>query len=143
VTINGLISISSNQAEQLHQIKVQLIRQFYQHGFDRQQIIDLFHFVDWVMRLPQEMERQLWQEIGQLEEEKKMPYISSVQRIGERQGEQSVLLRLLHRRFATLPSWVEPRVLNASLDLLREWTDRILDARSLEEIFGDEAQAAH
>ncbi|MBF0158407.1 MAG: Rpn family recombination-promoting nuclease/putative transposase [Magnetococcales bacterium] len=61
----------------------------------------------------------------------------------KKEGESSVLLRQLHRRFTTLPSWVEPKVLNASLDLLREWTDRILDARSLEEIFGDEAQAAH
>ncbi|MBF0124828.1 MAG: Rpn family recombination-promoting nuclease/putative transposase, partial [Magnetococcales bacterium] len=62
---------------------------------------------------------------------------------GRKEGESSVLLRLLRRRFSTLPNWVEQKVLDANLDALAEWTDRFVDARSLQDIFGDEAQTAH
>ncbi|MBF0123986.1 MAG: Rpn family recombination-promoting nuclease/putative transposase [Magnetococcales bacterium] len=61
---------------------------------------------------------------------------------GRKEEGSSILLRLLRRRFPTLPNWVEQKVLNAKMELLAEWTDRILDARSLEDIFGDEAQQA-
>ncbi|MBF0141773.1 MAG: Rpn family recombination-promoting nuclease/putative transposase [Magnetococcales bacterium] len=62
---------------------------------------------------------------------------------GRKEGESSVLLRQLRRRFPTLPGWVEQKVLDANLDALAEWTDRILDARSLQDIFGDDAQVVH
>ena len=63
--------------------------------------------------------------------------------IGKKDGESSVLLRLLHRRFPALPSWVEPKVQTAELNKLEEWADRILDARSLQDIFGEEAITSH
>jgi len=34
----------------------------------------LFKFIDWVMRLPEELENSFWQKVIQYEEEKKMPY---------------------------------------------------------------------
>ncbi|MBF0125199.1 MAG: Rpn family recombination-promoting nuclease/putative transposase [Magnetococcales bacterium] len=61
----------------------------------------------------------------------------------ERQGKTEVLLRQLHRRFPDLPKWVEQKVIDAKTELLEEWTDLILDARSLEDIFGDEMQITH
>ncbi|MBF0124272.1 MAG: hypothetical protein HQL60_02910 [Magnetococcales bacterium] len=94
------------------------------------------------------MERQLWQEMQQLEENKRMPYVTSVERFGiekgleegHKEGNAEFLLRQLYRRFQILPGWVEKKVLNAKIELLGGWTDRILDAHSLEDIFGDEAQ---
>ncbi|MBF0177695.1 MAG: Rpn family recombination-promoting nuclease/putative transposase [Magnetococcales bacterium] len=57
-----------------------------------------------------------------------------------RQDEKSnVLLRILRRRLSDLPAWVEPRVHAANLDTLDGWIDRAIDGRSLQEIFGDEA----
>ena len=47
------------------------------------------------------------------------------------------------RRFSNLPSWVESTVQTAELNKLEEWTDRILDARSLQDIFGDEVVTTH
>ncbi|MDZ8026308.1 MAG: hypothetical protein RMY36_033070 [Nostoc sp. SerVER01] len=40
------------------------------------------------MRLPEELENSFWQEVTQYEEEKKMPYITSVERRGIEQGLQ-------------------------------------------------------
>ena len=47
-----------------------------------------------------------------------------------------MLLRLLRRRFQSLPSEVEDRVRTADSDHLDEWTDRFLDARTLSDVFG-------
>jgi hypothetical protein len=61
--------------------------------------------------------------------------------IGNLQGQTNTLLRQLQRRFSTLPEWVKERVLSASGDELDLWTDRILDAQTLEELFGEEGSA--
>ena len=56
---------------------------------------------------------------------------------GRQEGESAVLLRQLRRRFSDLPSWVELKVQTADLTQLEEWTDQILEARSLQDIFGE------
>jgi len=56
---------------------------------------------------------------------------------GVQQGEVVLLLRLLARRFGVLPEWVKPRLVQASTELLETWGDRVLDAKSLEDVFGD------
>ena len=38
------------------------------------------------MSLPEELEQQIWIEVIQLEEERRMPYITSVERIGIQKG---------------------------------------------------------
>ena len=57
---------------------------------------------------------------------------------GRVDGESAVLLRLLRRRFGDLPATVEQRVQNAKPELLVRWTDRILDAKTLEDVFDDD-----
>ncbi len=54
---------------------------------------------------------------------------------GVAQGEQTLLLRLLHRRFGKLPEATRQRLENASPDELETWADRILDAKTLAEVF--------
>ena len=55
---------------------------------------------------------------------------------GERKGKLEVLLRQLQRRFGELPEWVTTRVEAAGSDELEAWTERILSARDLDEMFG-------
>ena len=57
---------------------------------------------------------------------------------GRMEGEAAVLLRLLHRRFGELPDALEQHVRTAKPELIGRWTDRILDADTLEDIFGDD-----
>lgn len=68
--------------------KLALIRRLYEQNYSRLEVINLFQFIDWVMTLPEELEQEFWQEIRQLEEERSMPYITSVQRIGRQEGIQ-------------------------------------------------------
>lgn len=130
---------TKGQTENRYQAKIKLIRSLYQRGFSRQQVIDLFHFIDWVLHLPKEADEQLREEIVNFEESQKMPYISSVERIGEergiQKGEATMLTRQMQRRFGAVPEWVSEKVAKADLPSLEEWGLRVLDAQSLDEVF--------
>ena len=54
---------------------------------------------------------------------------------GFAQGEQRLLARLLTRKFGSLDEATENRLRNASTDEINRWTDQILVARTLEEVF--------
>ena len=68
--------------------KLYLARKLYERGYNRNNVINFFHFIDWMMRLPDEMEEMFWTEIQAYEEEKNMPYVSSVEKIGIKKGIQ-------------------------------------------------------
>ncbi|MEO5377908.1 MAG: DUF4351 domain-containing protein, partial [Magnetococcus sp. DMHC-6] len=55
---------------------------------------------------------------------------------GRQEGEAKMLLRQLTRRFGTLPSNLQEKVNSADLETLELWSDLVLDARSLEDVFG-------
>ncbi len=56
---------------------------------------------------------------------------------GWQEGETTILMRQLQRRFGTLPDWVHKKITTAQPDALAEWSLRILDAQSLETVFTD------
>lgn len=55
-----------------------LVQGLYRRGWSKQQVIDLFKVLDWMMRLPKELDAQLWQDIETLEKGANMPYVCSV-----------------------------------------------------------------
>ncbi len=55
--------------------------------------------------------------------------------LGRQQGEAALLLRLLRRRFGDLPGWATDNVLAADSAMLEEYSLRLLDAASLDEVF--------
>jgi hypothetical protein len=57
---------------------------------------------------------------------------------GVPKGKAILLKRQLMRRFGGLPSWVEQELDLAGQDELESWGDRILDAETLEDVFGEE-----
>jgi predicted transposase YdaD len=50
-------------------------------------------------------------------------------------GESALLIRLLERRFGALPGWARDRIASADIADLEEWSLRVLDAASLDEVF--------
>lgn len=83
------IETRDNRIERKQQ-KLVLVRRLYEQGFEREDIINLFGFIDWMLSLPIELEQEFWQEIRNFEESKRMQYITSVERIGFQKGiEQS------------------------------------------------------
>jgi hypothetical protein len=73
--------------------KLAITRRLYEKGYGREDVINLFGFIDWVMSLPEALEQEFQQELSQYEEERRMPYITSVERIGIQKGIRQGLLK--------------------------------------------------
>jgi flagellar biosynthesis/type III secretory pathway protein FliH len=77
--------------EARYQWKMRLVRRLYECGFERQDVLELFRFIDWVMALPPELEGRFNVEYRKIEEELEMRYITTVERHGIEQGRQEGL----------------------------------------------------
>ncbi len=99
---------------------------------------------DWIMALPKELEQGLWQEIHKIEEEKKMEYVSSVERIGIKKGIQQgmqegvlkLLARQIARRFQVSSDSVQPIFAGLTTEQIEELGEQFIEAQSLDEIRG-------
>jgi hypothetical protein len=55
---------------------------------------------------------------------------------GELKGERKILVRLLQLRFGDLSEGIVERVRAAGSEQLESWADRVLTARTLDEVLG-------
>ncbi len=129
--------------------KLALIRRLYESKYERDDIVALLRFIDWVMRLPEDLKVRLDEDLQRLEKEKKVEYVTTWERhgiekgiekglvTGRMQGKADVLMRQLGRRFGELPEWTERRLAKADAEKLDRWSDRILDAEDLADVLGD------
>jgi flagellar biosynthesis/type III secretory pathway protein FliH len=60
----------------------------YEQGYERQDILNLFRFIDWVITLPQDLEARFRQELEQYEREAQMPYVTSIEQMAKQEGMQ-------------------------------------------------------
>ncbi len=112
------------------------------------------------MRLPDDLDKALWEDVKKTEEGQQMRYVSSFERIlmdkgfkkgleqgieqgiergierGITRGEAKLIERLLQQRFGDLPAWARQRLSLASGSELTAWADVVLTADSLESILG-------
>lgn len=87
VVMAHLLAIETrNNRIKRKQQKLVLVRRLYSQGLEREDIINLFQFIDWIMSLPLELEREFWQEFRDFEESRRMRYVTSVERFGIRIG---------------------------------------------------------
>lgn len=74
--------------EERKQVKFTLTKRLYEKGFSKEAISNLYKFIDWLIGLSEPLELEYLQDIYQLEEAKKMPYISNAERFGIKIGIQ-------------------------------------------------------
>ncbi|MCC5632629.1 Rpn family recombination-promoting nuclease/putative transposase [Nostoc sphaeroides CHAB 2801] len=75
------------------QQKLVLVRRLYEQGLRREDVINLFGFIDWMMTLPAQLEEEFWQEYRDFEESLSMQYVTSVERFGIEKGKLEALLK--------------------------------------------------
>ena len=93
--------------------------------------------------LPPEIEAYYTDQVDRLREGSTVSYVSILERRGIEQGieqgielgERSVLIRQLTRRFGPLDEPTTTRLQQASAADLERWTENILDAETLDEVF--------
>ena len=107
--------------------KLSLTRRLYQQGYQRQDIINLFAFIDWVMTLPDNLSAQFWTEVRQFEEEQQMPYITSVERLGMQREAANLVLRQLNRRLGQVSESVSEQIRQLPVDQIEDLGEALLD----------------
>ena len=70
----------------LYEFRLGLTRSLYKRGFTREQVIELFNFIGWMIQLPEAYENRFFEDIKVVEEELKKPYINVIEQYGIRQG---------------------------------------------------------
>ena len=119
----------------------------YERGYEKQDIIELYCFIDWLLVLPEALEKEFIRELHEFEKEKIMQYVSNIERVGFKkgkqqgiqqgmqQGESTMLVRQIERKFGQVSKEVKQKIGAADSDTLLEWGEKILSASTLDDIF--------
>lgn len=160
LTAAHLLTQQTGKAPQRRQQQKQrLVKLLLRRDWERQAIMDLLFVLDWIMRLPAELEAELWRDVKKQEGVAIMPYMLSIERIirkesrkqgreegrqegrkngleeGLQKGQATLLAALLTKRFGPLPPETARRLAGADAAQLTAWAEALLDAASLEEVF--------
>jgi predicted transposase/invertase (TIGR01784 family) len=89
---------------------------------------------DWVMILPEAVEKEFWHELQTFEEERRVTYVTNAERFGFERGvqeglqhERSLILRQLTRRLGTISPDAESQVRTLSQVQLESLGEALLD----------------
>ena len=68
--------------------KLRLVKGLYERGLAKEDVQQLFRLIDWLMVLPAELQGSFREAIYQFEMEKRMPYVTSIERMAEERGRE-------------------------------------------------------
>jgi recombination-promoting nuclease RpnB len=110
------------------------------YAIEKSQIRDREAFYHWVQtHLSPPLETETMTLAEQLRQEGREEGREEVRALAEqlrREGEQTLLIKQLYRRFPSLNARYEDRIRNACTEELLLWGERILDANNIDEVFG-------
>jgi hypothetical protein len=86
------------------QWKLSLIKRMYELGYSRDKILQLFDLIDRLMALPPNLDLNFKTELQRFEDDKKMAYITSIERLGIAQTLQKSIVKIIKTRFQDAPS---------------------------------------
>jgi hypothetical protein len=135
-------TVNFSQASLPQVWKMPLVREIHESGYNQKEVVNLFNFMDWVLGLPKNLEEEFWAELKAYEEERKMPYITSVERIGYERGRKegrvedrrSIVPRLLERKFGQVSQEMGDRISSLSFDQLDALTLDLLNFNSVDDL---------
>ena len=134
VVMAHLKSKSVKKGESRKRWKLHLMRLLFERGYDRQDILELFRFIDWLVELPEDMEKQFQDELIEITEEKKMPYVTSIERLARVQNSKEMILEYILTRFKSVPEDVAATVNSIKAgDMLKSLFRQAITCESLED----------
>jgi Domain of unknown function (DUF4351) len=129
--------------------KMRLIRGLHEAGYNRVDVVNLFNFIDWILGLPKPLEVEFWRELQTYEEERKVAYITSVERIGYDRGkaegkieaaqqslerQRSLILRQLNRKVGSVAEQMLESINALSIEQLESLGEALLDFESIDDL---------
>lgn len=91
--------------------KFRLTRRLYEQGYERQDILNLFKFLDWIMELPQDLKQAFRTELEQYEQERQMPYITSIEQMAKEEMAVKMLQENISVEIISRVTGLSPEVL--------------------------------
>ncbi len=120
---------------QRKQQKLSLVRRLYEQGLDRDAVLNLLAFIDWMLTLPLDLEREFRQEVEQLEEEQRMQYVTSFERSGIQKGLLKGISLGLKLKFGSLGQDLLPEIEQIQdVSLLESILEAIDTANTVDEL---------
>ncbi len=98
------------------QWKWSLVRRLFERGYSRKDVVQLFRLIDWMMVLPEQLQREFKEELRRYQEGSQMPLLSRIELEAKQEGieeglQQGILqtareavLDVLEIRFEVVPS---------------------------------------
>ncbi len=118
--------------------KWQITRRLYERGYRRQDILELFRLIDWLLVLPEGLAIAFREELIKFESEKTMPYITSIERLGRQEGRHeeaaSLIVRLARKRWAGFGPDDEAVVRQLPLGSLEALSEALLDFATIADL---------
>ena len=129
--------------KELYHWKKFFILEAYERGMKYETIGAIIRFIDWIMELPEELENEILDAVRTIEEAKKMPHMTSAERLGMKkgreegmqQGMQRLVLRQMTARFGAIPEDFRQRIqAMKNAEKLEEIATRLVQVQSLDEL---------
>ncbi|MGH9839374.1 MAG: DUF4351 domain-containing protein [Blastocatellia bacterium] len=118
--------------------KLTLTKMLYDRGYDGKTINALFQFLDWVMFLPKALQREYRDEMERFEEECKMPYVTTIERMGIEQGLQQggagLTIKLLQVKLGQLDERVIEAVRTLPLEKIEQLATALLAFATMKDL---------
>jgi len=115
-----------------------LTRRLYDKGWDKADIIKLYRFIDWILELPEPLEVEYNKQVNDFEQEKKMEYISSYERMCMKEGRISALQHQLQRKFGAIPANYQKCIAQGNDEELFTWLENVIFAGNIKEVFEEQ-----
>ncbi len=126
--------------------KWQLTRGLYERGYARQDVLEIFRLIDWLMDLPERLKIEFRNELVEYEATRAMPYVTSIEMLGiekgrqagreegrqegRRAGQAQMVLRLVQRRWGAVAEATAQRIAVLSSTQLELLAEALLDFHS-------------
>jgi predicted DNA-binding ribbon-helix-helix protein len=93
-----------------HAWKLRLVRGLYERGFSPKDVRELFRLIDWLMELPPALNTMFWQDVDKIQEERRMPFVMSIERVGRCDGLRMGIQSVLRIRFGEVGLRLMPEI---------------------------------
>jgi hypothetical protein len=119
--------------------KIRLVRGLYDRGWTSEDVGQLLRILDWLLSLPEDWQEKFRIEHHRFEEEKRMPYVTSMERLAKKEGMEVGILKgialALESRFGDAGLRILPRLRSRKKPVnLQAAMKTICTATSLDEV---------